>query len=221
MAGVIAVQVLAVVFGLVSIGLIVWAGTRLGRRLMDATPPLTATRWPTACSATAPATTRPNKSCWPSVAASPGTPGPCPGGLRRLEWPPAPPWGWAGQSLGGARRPFPQAVSPRHRPGGRLRSDRGRGCRHRVLGDHRGAACATRVALVALAAVLVALAVAAVVAPPVESGSQVVGVGGVCGCVWPAAWPCSAPPSWPSAARRPLRLQRSESWSPAVIIQTA
>ena len=55
----------------------------------------------------------------------------------------------------------------------------------------------------------------------VESGSQVVGVGGVCGCVWPAAWPCSAPPSWPSAARRPLRLQRSESWSPAVIIQTA
>jgi hypothetical protein len=36
---VIAVQILAVVFGLVIIGLIVWAGTRLGRYLMDATTP--------------------------------------------------------------------------------------------------------------------------------------------------------------------------------------
>jgi hypothetical protein len=35
--GVIAVQVLAVVFGLTIIGLIVWAATRLGRYLMDAT----------------------------------------------------------------------------------------------------------------------------------------------------------------------------------------
>jgi hypothetical protein len=36
--GVIAVQVLSVVFGLVLIGLMVWAGTWLGRYLMDATP---------------------------------------------------------------------------------------------------------------------------------------------------------------------------------------
>jgi hypothetical protein len=36
--GVIAVQILAVVFALVIIGLIVWAATRLGRYLMDATP---------------------------------------------------------------------------------------------------------------------------------------------------------------------------------------
>src|SRR4029453_16964854 len=36
--GVIAVQILAVVFGLTIIGLIVWAATRLGRYLMDATP---------------------------------------------------------------------------------------------------------------------------------------------------------------------------------------
>src|SRR4029450_4153746 len=36
--GVIAVQILAGVFGLTIIGLIVWAATRLGRYLMDATP---------------------------------------------------------------------------------------------------------------------------------------------------------------------------------------
>jgi pheromone shutdown protein TraB len=41
----------------------------------------------------------------------------------------------------------------------------------------RGAGRATRVALVALAAVLVALAVAAVVDPPVAGGARVVGVG--------------------------------------------
>ena len=36
--GVVAVQVLPVVFALVVVGLIVWAGTGLGRYLMDATP---------------------------------------------------------------------------------------------------------------------------------------------------------------------------------------
>jgi hypothetical protein len=50
----------------------------------------------------------------------------------------------------------------------------------------RGAGRATRVAL---AAVLVALAVAAVVDPPVAGGARVVGVGWgwACGCAWPAA----------------------------------
>ena len=177
MAGVIAVQVLAVVFGLVSIGLIVWAGTRLGRRLMDATPPR---RRHGGQPHARPQPRRRRGRTRAVGRASPPRPAP-PGPAQGV----APPGVAAcaalglGWSIPGRRSPArsPQAVSPRHRPGGRLRSDRGRGCRHRVLGDHRGAARATRVALVALAAVLVALAVAAVVAPPVESGSQVVGVG--------------------------------------------
>ena len=59
-------------------------------------------------------------------------------------------------------------------------------------------------------AVLVALAVAALVDPAVAGGSRAVGVGWASGCVWPAAWPCSPPRFWPSAARGSPRRQRGE-----------
>ena len=172
-------QILAVVFALVIVGLIVWAATRLGRFLMDATP-------------TPDGDTVANRM----LGHSPGDYAAEQEALaerRRLAWhPPALPRGLlrleaaacAAMALGLIN---PWAVlagpfSPKLYP---LDTILGGGFGLVVAAaaalvfreTSRGAGRATRVALVALAAVLVALAVAAVIDPPVGSGSRAVRVG--------------------------------------------
>lgn len=177
--GVIAVQILAVVFGLVIIGLIVWAATRLGRYLMDATPTpdgdTVANRMlghsPGDYAAEQETLAERRRLAWHPPA--------LPRGLRRLEVAAC-----AAMALGlvnpwaALDGPFSPKLYP-------LDTVLGGGFGLIVLvaavlvfrETTRGAGRATRVALVALAAVLVALAVAAVVDPPVGGGSRVVGVG--------------------------------------------
>jgi hypothetical protein len=177
--GVIAVQVLAVVFGLIIIGLIVWAATRLGRYLMDATPTpdgdTVANRMlghsPADYAAEQETSAERRRLAWHPPA--------LPRGVRRLEVAAC-----AAMALGlvnpwaALAGPFSPKLYP-------LDTVVGGGFGLIVVvaavivfrETTRGAARVTRVVLVVLAAVLVAVAVAAVVAPPVAGGARVVGVG--------------------------------------------
>jgi hypothetical protein len=177
--GVIAVQILAVVFALVIIGLIVWAATRPGRYLMDATPTpdgdTVANRMlghsPGDYAAEQETLAERRRLAWHPPA--------LPRGLRRLEVAAC-----AAMALGlinpwaALAGPFSPKLYP-------LDTVLGGGFGLIVLvaavivfrETTRGAARATRVVLVVLAAVLVAVAVAALVDPPVAGGSRAVGVG--------------------------------------------
>jgi hypothetical protein len=177
--GVIAVQVLSVVFALIIVGVMVWAGTRLGRYLMDSTP-------------TPDGDTVANRM----LGHSPGdyaaeqellaerrrlarrTPA-VPRGLRRLEAAACAamalglvnPWA----SLAG---PFSPKLYPLDTLlGGGFGLVAAAAAAIVLRESTRGTGRATRVALAALAAVLVALAVVAVVDPPVADGTRVVRVG--------------------------------------------
>jgi hypothetical protein len=177
--GVIAVQVLPVVFGLVIIGLIVWAGTRLGRYLMDATPTPDGDTVANRMLGHSPGDYRAEQEALAERRRLARHPPALPRGLRRLEAAAC-----AAMALGlvnpwaALDGPFSPKLYP-------LDTVLGGGFGLIVLvaavlvfrETTRGAGRATRVALVALAAVLVALAVAAVVDPPVGGGSRVVGVG--------------------------------------------
>ena len=172
-------QILAVVFGLAIIGLIVWAATRLGRYLMDATPTpdgdTVANRMlghsPGDYAAEQETLAERRRLAWHPPA--------LPRGLRRLEVAAC-----AAMALGlvnpwaALAGPFSPKLYP-------LDTVLGSGFGLIVLvaavivfrETTRGAAPATRVVLVVLAAVLVAMAVAALVDPPVAGGSRAVGVG--------------------------------------------
>ena len=175
--GVIAVQILSVVFALVVVGLIVWAATRLGRFLMDATP-------------TPDGDTVANRM----LGHSPGDyaaeqevlaerlarhPPALPRGLRRLEAAACAAMGlglvnpWA--ALAG---PFSPKLYPLDTvlggAFGLIVAATVALVFHEIA---HGAGRPTRVALAVLAAVLVTLAVAALVDPPVAGGSRAVRVG--------------------------------------------
>jgi hypothetical protein len=178
--GVIAVQVLLpVVVGLAVIGLMVWAGTRLGRDLMDATPTPDGDTVANRMLGHSPGDYAAEQELLAERRRLARHPPSLPRGLRRLEAAAC-----VAMALGLVN---PWAVlagpfSPKLYPldtvlGGGF----GLGVAAAVaLVFHeatRGAGPATRVALVALAAVLVGVAVAAAVAPPVGRGARVVGVG--------------------------------------------
>jgi hypothetical protein len=178
--GVIAVQVLLpVVVGLAVIGGMVWAGTRLGRDLMDATPTPDGDTVANRMLGHSPGDYAAEQELLAERRRLARHPPALPRGLRRLEAAAV-----AAMALGLVN---PWAVlagpfSPKLYPldtvlGGGF----GLGVAAAVaLVFHeatRGAGRATRVALVVLAAVLVSVTVAAVVAPPVGRGARVVGVG--------------------------------------------
>jgi hypothetical protein len=178
--GVIAVQVLLpVVVGLAVIGGMVWAGTRLGRDLMDATRTPDGDTVANRMLGHSPGDYAAEQELLAERHRLARHPPALPRGLRRLEAAAC-----AAMALGLVN---PWAVlagpfSPKLYPldtvlGGGF----GLGVAAAVaLVFHeatRGAGRVTRVALVVLAAVLVGVAVAAVVAPPVGRGARVVGVG--------------------------------------------
>jgi hypothetical protein len=178
--GVIAVQVLLpVVVGLAVIGGMVWAGTRLGRDLMDATPTPDGDTVANRILGHSPGDYAAEQELLAERRRLVRHPPALPRGLRLLEAA-----GCAAMALGLVN---PWAVlagpfSPKLYPldtvlGGGF----GVGVAAAVaLVFHeitRGAGRVTRVALVVLAAGLVGVAVAAAVAPPVGRGVRVVGVG--------------------------------------------
>jgi hypothetical protein len=178
--GVIAVQVLLpVVVGLAVIGGMVWAGTRLGRDLMDATPTPDGDTVANRMLGHSPGDYAAEQELLAERRRLVRHPPALPRGLRLLEAAAV-----AAMALGLVN---PWAVlagpfSPKLYPldtvlGGGF----GVGVAAAVaLVFHeitRGAGRATRVALVVLAAGLVGVAVAAAVAPPVGRGARVVGVG--------------------------------------------
>jgi hypothetical protein len=177
--GVIAVQVLAVVFALVIIGLIVWAGTRLGRYLMDATPTPDGDTVANRMLGHSPGDYTAEQEVLAERRRLAWHPSALPRGLRRLEVAAC-----AAMALGlvnpwaALAGPFSPKLYP-------LDTVLGGGFGLIVVTaatlvfreTTRGAGRATRVALAVLAAVLVALAVAALVDPPVAGGSRAVGVG--------------------------------------------
>jgi hypothetical protein len=177
--GVIAVQVLPVVFALVVVGLIVWAGTRLGRYLMDATPTPDGDTVASRMLGHSPGDYAAEQEALAERRRLARHPPALPRGLRRLEAAAC-----AAMALGlvnpwaALAGPFSPKLYP-------LDTVLGGGFGlivaaavalvfHEIT---RGASRNSRIALVALAAVLVALAVAAVVDPPVGSGARAVGVG--------------------------------------------
>jgi hypothetical protein len=178
--GVVAVQVLLpVVVGLVVIGGMVWAGTRLGRDLMDATRTPDGDTVANRMLGHSPGDYAAEQEALAERRRLARHPPALSSGLRRLEAAACAamavglvnPWA----ALAG---PFSPKLYP-------LDTVLGGGFGLIVVAAAtlvfheitRGAGRATRVALVALAAVLVALAVAAVVNPPVASGTRAVGVG--------------------------------------------
>jgi hypothetical protein len=177
--GVIAVQVLAVLFGLVIIGLIVWAATRLGRYLMDATPTPDGDTVANRMLGHSPSDYAAEQELLAERRRLAPHPPALPKGLRRLEVAAC-----AAMALGlvnpwaALAGPFSPKLYP-------LDTVLGGGFGLVVAATvalvlreaTRGAGRATRVTLAALAAVLVAVAVAAVVAPPVAGGARVVRVG--------------------------------------------
>jgi hypothetical protein len=177
--GVIAVQVLPVVFALVIIGLIVWAGTRLGRYLMDATPTPDGDTVANRMLGHSPGDYAAEQEVLAERRRLAWHPSALPRGLRRLEVAAC-----AAMALGlvnpwaALAGPFSPKLYP-------LDTVLGGGFGLIVVAaatlvfreTTRGAGRATRVALAVLAAVLVALAVAALVDPPVAGGSRAVGVG--------------------------------------------
>jgi hypothetical protein len=177
--GVVAVQVLSVVFALVVIGLIVWAGTRLGRYLMDATPTPDGDTVANRMLGHSPGDYAAEQEALAERRSLARHPPALPRGLRRLEAAAC-----AAMALGLVN---PWAVlagpfSPKLYP---LDTVLGGGfglivAVTVVLVFHEithGAGRPVRVVLVVLAAVLVALAVAAAVAPPVAAGVRVVRLG--------------------------------------------
>jgi hypothetical protein len=177
--GVVAVQILAVVFGLVIIGLIVWAAARLGRYLMDATPTPDGDTVANRMLGHSPADYAAEQEVLAERRRLTWHPPALPRGLRRLEVAAC-----AAMALGlvnpwaALAGPFSPKLYPLDTVVGG-----GFGLLVLVAGvivfreATRGAARAARVVLVVLAAVLVAVAVAAVVAPPVAGGARAVGVG--------------------------------------------
>ena len=177
--GVVAVQVLPVVFALVVIGLIVWAGTRLGRYLMDATPTPDGDTVANRMLGHSPGDYAAEQEALAERRSLARHPPALPRGLRRLEAAAC-----AAMALGLVN---PWAVlagpfSPKQYP---LDTVLGGGFGLIVAATvvlvfreiTRGAGRPTRVVLVVLAAVLVALAVAAAVDPPVADGVRVVRMG--------------------------------------------
>jgi hypothetical protein len=177
--GVIAVQILAVVFALVIIGLIVWAATRPGRYLMDATPTPDGDTVANRMLGHSPGDYAAEQEVLAERRRLAWHPSALPRGLRRLEVAAC-----AAMALGlvnpwaALAGPFSPKLYP-------LDTVLGGGFGLIVVAaatlvfreTTRGAGRATRVALAVLAAVLVALAVAALVDPPVAGGSRAVGVG--------------------------------------------
>jgi hypothetical protein len=178
--GVIAVQILLpVVVGLAVIGGMVWAGTRLGRDLMDATSTPDGDTVANRMLGHSPGDYAAEQELLAERRRLARHPPALPRGLRRLEAAAC-----VAMALGLVN---PWAVlagpfSPKLYP---LDTVLGGGFGLGVAGAvalvfheaTRGAGRATRVALVVLAAVLVGVAVAAAVAPPVGRGARVVGVG--------------------------------------------
>jgi hypothetical protein len=174
------VQVLLpVVVGLVVIGGMVWAGTRLGRDLMDATPTPDGDTVANRMLGHSPGDYAAEQEALAERRRLARHPPALPSWLRRLEA-----VACAALALGLIN---PWAVlagpfSPKLYPLDTLLGG-GFGLGVAVAGalvfheSTRGAGRATRVVLVALAAVLVGVAVAAAVAPPVASGALVVRVG--------------------------------------------
>ena len=172
-------QVLPVVFALVIIGLIVWAGTRLGRYLMDATPTPDGDTVANRMLGHSPGDYAAEQEVLAERRRLAWHPSALPRGLRRLEVAAC-----AAMALGlvnpwaALAGPFSPKLYP-------LDTVLGGGFGLIVVAaatlvfreTTRGAGRATRVALAVLAAVLVALAVAALVDPPVAGGSRAVGVG--------------------------------------------
>jgi hypothetical protein len=177
---VIAVQdVLPVVFGLIIIGLFVWAGTRLGRFLMDATPTPDGDTVANRLLGHSPGDYAAEQEALAERRRLARHPPALPRGLRRLEAAAC-----AAMALG-LVNPWAMLAGPFSPKLYPLDTAFGGGFGLVVAAavalvyreTTRGAGRVTRVALVALAAVLVALAVVAAVDPPVGSGSRAVGVG--------------------------------------------
>jgi hypothetical protein len=177
--GVIAVQILSVVFALVVVGLIVWAATRLGRFLMDATPTPDGDTVANRMLGHSPGDYAAEQEVLAERRRLARHPAALPRGLRRLEAAACAalalglvnPWA----ALAG---PFSPKLYPLDTvfggAFGLIVAATVALVFHEIT---HGAGRPTRVALVALAAVLVALAVAAVVDPPVAGGARAVGVG--------------------------------------------
>jgi hypothetical protein len=177
--GVIAVQILAVVFGLTIIGLIVWAATRLGRYLMDATPTPDGDTVANRMLGHSPGDYAAEQETLAERRRLARHPPALLRGLRRLEVAAC-----AAMALGlvnpwaALAGPFSPKLYPLDTVlGGGFGLIAAATVVLVFRETTRGAGRATRVALAALAAVLVALAVAAAVDPPVAGGSRAVGVG--------------------------------------------
>jgi hypothetical protein len=177
------VQVLPVVFGLVFglviIGLFVWAGTRLGRSLMDATPTPDGDTVANRMLGHSPGDYAAEQEALAERRRLARHPPALPRGLRRLEAAAC-----AALALG-LVNPWAMLAGPFAPKLYPLDTAFGGGFGLAVAAAvalvyrqaTRGAGRATRVALVALAAVLVALAVVAAVDPPVGRGARAVGLG--------------------------------------------
>jgi hypothetical protein len=172
-------QLLPVVFALVIVGLFVWAGTRLGRYLMDATRTPDGDTVANRMLGHSPGDYAAEQEALAERRRLGRHPPALPRGLRGLEVAAC-----AAMALGlvnpwaALAGPFAPKLYP-------LDTVLGGGFGLAVVAaaalvfheTTRGAGRAIRVALVALAAVLVALAVTAMVDPPVAAGSRVVRVG--------------------------------------------
>jgi hypothetical protein len=178
--GVIAVQdALAVGFALVIIGMMTWAGTRLGRSLMSTLPTPDGDTVANRMLGHSPGDYAAEQEALAERRRLARHPPPLPRGLRFLEATACAclalglvnPWALLADPLAPKLFPLDTAFGG----GFGLVVAAAIVLVHRQVS--RGAGRAARVALAALAAVLVALAVVAVVAPPVGSGSRVVGVG--------------------------------------------
>jgi hypothetical protein len=177
--GVIAVQILSVVFALIIVGLMVWAGSWLGRYLMDATPTPDGDTVANRMLGRSPGDYAAEQEVLAERRRLARHPPALPKGLRRLE---AAACGAMALGLVNPWAALAGPFSPKLYP---LDTVLGGGFGLIVVAaatlvfreTARGAGRPTRVTLAVLAAVLVALAVAAVVDPPVAGGSRAVGVG--------------------------------------------
>ena len=171
-------QVLPVVFALIIVGLMVWAGTRLGRYLMDATPTPDGDTVANRMLGHSPDDYAAEQEALAERRLAQHPPA-LPRGLRRLEAAAC-----AAMALG-LVNPWATLAgpfSPKLYPldtilGGSFGLVAAAAAALVLRETTRGTGRATRVALAALAAVLVALAVVAAVDPPVGDGTRVVRVG--------------------------------------------
>jgi hypothetical protein len=177
--GVIAVQILPVVFGLIITGLIVWAGSRLGRYLMGAIPTPDGDTVANRMLGHSPGDYAAEQELLAERRRLARHSPALPRGVRRLEAAAC-----AAMALG-LINPWAMLAGPFSPKLYPLDTIMG-GCFGLIVAavavllfreTTRGAGRATRVTLVTLAAVLVAVAVAAVVDPPVGGGARAVGVG--------------------------------------------